>query len=220
MPSFPLLCASLLTHRHPSSNFQSLPSVAETALVNGTSFNGGGGDLLVPALLEQRLHLTQLLLTPFWNSNLLAFIHIFLSVLLIHGLLCSVFCQCGPSKNLGVPQDPTPHHLPGDSATLMALSPTCWLALKFPLGASLVAQWLRIRLPIQGTRVRTLVQEDPTCCGATKPVHHNYWACALEPPSHNYWACMPQLLKPVHLEPVLCNKRSPRNEKPAHRNEE
>ena len=51
---------------------------------------------------------------------------------------------------------------------------------------SLVAQWLRICLPMQGTRVRALVQEDPTCCGATKPVHHNYWACALEPVSHNY----------------------------------
>ena len=54
--------------------------------------------------------------------------------------------------------------------------------------ASLVVQWLRIRLPIQGTWVRALVQEDPTCCGATKPVHHNYWACALEPTSHNYWS--------------------------------
>ena len=39
---------------------------------------------------------------------------------------------------------------------------------------SLVAQWLRIRLPMQETRVRALVQEDPTCRGATKPVHHNY----------------------------------------------
>ena len=34
--------------------------------------------------------------------------------------------------------------------------------------------WLRIRLPTQGTRVRALVQKDPTCRGATKPVHHNY----------------------------------------------
>ena len=39
---------------------------------------------------------------------------------------------------------------------------------------SLVAQWLRIRLPMQGTRVRALVREDPTCCGATKPMRHNY----------------------------------------------
>ena len=38
----------------------------------------------------------------------------------------------------------------------------------------LVAQWLRIRLPMQGTGIRALVQEDPPCHGATKPVHHNY----------------------------------------------
>ena len=41
---------------------------------------------------------------------------------------------------------------------------------------------------MQGTWVRALVREDPTCRGATKPVRHNYWACALEPASHNYWS--------------------------------
>ena len=41
---------------------------------------------------------------------------------------------------------------------------------------------------MQGTRVRFLAQEDPTCHRATKPVLHNYWAGALEPASHNYWA--------------------------------
>ena len=41
------------------------------------------------------------------------------------------------------------------------------------LGASLVAQWLRICLPMQGTRVRALVWEDPTCHRATRPVSHN-----------------------------------------------
>ena len=84
--------------------------------------------------------------------------------------------------------------------------------------ASLVAQWLRICLPMQRTWVRALVWEDPTCRRATKPVRHNYWACALEPTGHNYWARVPQLLKPAHLEPVLCNKRSHSNEKPVHRN--
>ena len=44
--------------------------------------------------------------------------------------------------------------------------------------ASLVAQRLRICLPMQGTRVWALVCEDPTCRGATRPVSHNYWACA------------------------------------------
>ena len=42
------------------------------------------------------------------------------------------------------------------------------------LGASLVAQWLRVCLPMQATQVRALVWEDPTCRGATKPMRHNY----------------------------------------------
>ena len=62
---------------------------------------------------------------------------------------------------------------------------------------SLVVQWLRILLPMQGTRVRALVWEDPTCHGATEPVRHNYWA----------W--VPQLLKPARLEPTLCNEKPP-----------
>ena len=71
---------------------------------------------------------------------------------------------------------------------------------------SLVAQWLRIRLPVQGTWVRSLVQEDPTCRGATKPVRHNYWAR------------VPQLLKPTRLEPCSATReatamRSPRTTK-------
>ena len=45
-------------------------------------------------------------------------------------------------------------------------NPTKW--------ASLVAQWLRICLPMQGTQVRALVWEDPTRRGATKPMRHNY----------------------------------------------
>ena len=51
-------------------------------------------------------------------------------------------------------------------------------------------------------------------------MHHNYCACALEPASLNYGARVPQLLKPVHLEPVLRNKRSHHNEKTVHRDEE
>ena len=45
---------------------------------------------------------------------------------------------------------------------------------KYLLRASLVAQWLRVCLPMEGTRVRALVWEDPTCRGATGPVSHNY----------------------------------------------
>ena len=60
-------------------------------------------------------------------------------------------------------------------------------------GTSLVVQWLRL-CTSQGKWVPALVQEDATCRGATKPVHHNYWTWALEPASHNYWAHVPQLL--------------------------
>ena len=42
------------------------------------------------------------------------------------------------------------------------------------IGASLVAQWLGICLLMQGTRVRALAWEDPTCRGTTRPVSHNY----------------------------------------------
>ena len=42
------------------------------------------------------------------------------------------------------------------------------------IGTSLVAQWLRIHLPMQGTHVRALVREDPACRRATKPMCHNY----------------------------------------------
>ena len=42
------------------------------------------------------------------------------------------------------------------------------------MGVSPVVQWLGICLLMQGTQVRALVQEDPTCCRAARPVHHNY----------------------------------------------
>ena len=44
------------------------------------------------------------------------------------------------------------------------------------LGISLVVQCLGVPLPIQGTWVRFLVREDPTCHGATKPMLCNYWS--------------------------------------------
>ena len=78
------------------------------------------------------------------------------------------------------------------------------------IGASLVAQWLRIRLPMQGTWVRALVQEDPTCCGATRPVYHNYWACTLEPVSHNYWSLC--AYSPCSTTRESTAMRSPRTE--------
>ena len=48
---------------------------------------------------------------------------------------------------------------------------------------SLMVQWLRIRLPKQGTWVRSLVREDPTCPGAIQPVSQYNW-CVLQLPGH------------------------------------
>ena len=39
--------------------------------------------------------------------------------------------------------------------------------------AALGAQWWRTQLQRQETGVQPLVQEDPTCLGATVPVHHH-----------------------------------------------
>ena len=64
----------------------------------------------------------------------------------------------------------------------------------------MVARWFRICLPMQGTRVRALVWEDPTCHGATRPVS--------------------QITEPARLEPVLRNKRGRDSERPVHRDEE
>ena len=67
------------------------------------------------------------------------------------------------------------------------------------LGISLVVQWLRICLPMQGTWVQSLVQElRSTCHRATKP----------------------QLLNLSILEPTIHSKRSRCNEKPTLRNKE
>ena len=95
------------------------------------------------------------------------------------------------------------------------------------LWTSLVVQWIRIRLPVQGTRVPSLIREDPTCCGATKPVCHSYWACALELTHHSYWsphvttteahtprAHAPQQEKPLQWEASVPQRRVA----PAHHN--
>ena len=93
--------------------------------------------------------------------------------------------SCAPSAHAVDPQAlPVPRRflkfLRAFSHTLIGtlFYHVCWqklLSLKMCIfRASLVAQWLRIRLPMQGKRVRSLAQEDPTCRGANKPVCHNY----------------------------------------------
>ena len=56
------------------------------------------------------------------------------------------------------------------------------------LGTFLVVQWLRICLPVQGTQIWSLLQEDPTCHRAT-----NFGG--------NY-ARVPQLVKPTCPRPM------------------
>ena len=83
-------------------------------------------------------------------------------------------------ENLGADELSGPLHRDNHSSKLqpemeLRRQDRAWGKLQKDGGwASLVAQWLRIRLPMQGTRVRALVREDPTCRRATKPVHHNY----------------------------------------------
>ena len=70
---------------------------------------------------------------------------------------------------------------------------------KMKVRASLVVQWLRIFLSMQGTQVWCLVLKDPTCHEALKLLHHNYWS-------------------PCTQDPMLHNKRSHCSEKPMHCN--
>ena len=60
-----------------------------------------------------------------------------------------------------------------------------------------MVQWLSICLPMQGTLAQSLVPNDSTCLGATKHKYYKYWSLPA-------------------LEPLLPNKRSHSNEKPAH----
>ena len=53
-------------------------------------------------------------------------------------------------------------------------------------GTSLVVQWLRICLSMQGTQGGSLVQEDATCLRSTKPRALQLRSlCVLEPTLHN-----------------------------------
>lgn len=86
----------------------------------------------------------------------------------------------------------------GSSAHLWTSKLPTWVRLKKKKkikGASLVAQW-----------IWSLIWGDPTGCGATKPVHHDYWACAKE-------------LGATTAEPTCCNRWSLCLE-PVHRTEE
>lgn len=71
------------------------------------------------------------------------------------------------------------------------------------------AQWIRISLPVQESWVRSLISEDPACCGGTCPQHLNLCSRAQEP----------RLLESKHPRPVLLNQRNHHNEKHGHHNQ-
>ena len=48
------------------------------------------------------------------------------------------------------------------------------VTFKIIMWASLVVQWLRIHLPMQGTQVRSLVQEDSPRHRTTESIYHKY----------------------------------------------
>ena len=83
-----------------------------------------------------------------------------------HSLVEELRCEMTPSKTSSVAQTQGPSGLGQRPRAAMAQK-------RGGQGASLVAQWLRVCLPVQGTRVRALVWGDPTCRGATGPVSHN-----------------------------------------------
>ena len=94
-----------------------------------------------------------------------------------------------------------------------------FLFQKLGAGIGLVAQWWRIHLPTQETRVQSLSWEDPTCGRAMKPVDHSYWAFALEPGATTTEATCRDHGSPRGLEPVLRSERGRHHGRPACRSQ-
>ena len=107
---------------------------------------------------------------------------------------------CAPLEATGAEQrKPEGRNVGTDCWTAFLLSRTCLSGSRISIAFTtlerptlLVSKWSlsglpwrlsgkRIRLPVQETQVRSLVREDPPCCRAAKPTHHNYGVCALKP---------------------------------------
>ena len=75
---------------------------------------------------------------------------------------------------------------------------------------------------MQGAQIWSLVREDPTCRGATKPVRHNYWACEpqlLSPRAATTEARAPRAHAPQQEKPPQWEARAPQwRVAPARRN--
>ena len=117
----------------------------------------------------------------------------------------AIFSQGSASAEGSLP----PYPVPGGAASRVAWTTLtqapCWqrskstqtgwrlptvYRKKFPSRTFLVVQWLRISLPIEETRVPSLVRENPTCRGATKPASREPVVRNKKPP---HWeSCVPQ----------------------------
>ena len=74
---------------------------------------------------------------------------------------------------------------------------------------------------MQGTRVSSLVWEDPTCSRATKPVRHHHRACALALESRSSWSQRTASLCLAHRETAAMRGPAPQPERsPARGNRE
>ena len=81
-------------------------------------------------------------------------------------------------------QAPGPHWLSVSDINSLPSGPPCRVAQTVASlwareqvrETSLVVWWLKISLPMQETRVRSLVWKDHSCHGTTKPLCRNYWA--------------------------------------------
>ena len=90
------------------------------------------------------------------------------------------------------------HYLTTDQASPLVkwgsspLLRDCSVSNKKIVGTSQVVQWFRVCLPMQGTQVLSLVGEDSTCLGATKPRTTTAEAVLCSKRSLQWEACAPQ----------------------------
>ena len=77
------------------------------------------------------------------------------------------------------------------------------------------SEWLRICLAVQGTWLRALLQDNPTCYRATNSMCHDSWASAPEPTCWSTEAFMPQACVPTQENSLQqegaghCNEKEP-----------
>ena len=71
-----------------------------------------------------------------------------------------------------------------------------------------VAQWLRVCLPMQGTRFDPWPR-NPTRCGATKPMSRNYWSLSPRAHARQQVTAVRSPQTPMKSSPCLRNERKP-----------